>query len=455
MDAVSQGWIATAYLLAAAMFLVPFGKIADIHGRKKIYKYGIILDAIATILCAISISAPLLVSFRFLQGFGDAMIFGTSTAILVAVYPFKDRGKVIGISTAATYFGLSSGPFIGGILTQNFGWRSVFISMLILDTIIIVFLFSMLKGEWTGAKGERFDLWGSIIYGFTLFSVIYGFTLLPLTEAFLLMGGSFLGLLVFIIWESRTRYPVLELKLFRHNAVFAFSNMAALINYCATFAVTFLMSLYLQDVRGFDPGYAGLILVSQPIVQAIFSPIAGRLSDRIEPRIVSSLGMAVLVFGLYLFIPITDLTDLQFIVVNLMILGFGFALFSSPNMNAIMSSVEGKFYGVASATAGTMRLVGQSLSLGIAMLFFALIIGRILPTDPSYPSLLMNSMRLLFAAFAVLCFIGIFASLARGRVRGKNSAPQNAPTKNSTENRAHLLVIGLVNLKVLRLSSSF
>jgi MFS family permease len=416
MDAVSQGWTVTAYLLAAAMFLVPFGKLADIHGRKRFFKYGIILDAIATVLCAITASAPWFISSRALQGVGDAMIFGTSTAILVTVYPFKDRGKVLGISTAATYFGLSTGPFVGGILAQDFGWRSVFVSMLILDLIIIVLLFSYLKGEWVGTEGEEFDTMGSLMYGFTLFSIIYGFSLVPLTEASWLIVAGLLGLVVFIARESRAKYPVLELKLFRHNAVFAFSNLAAMINYSATYPVSFLMSLYLREVRGFSIEYSGLVLVSQPILQAIFSPIAGRLSDRMEPRIVSSIGMGILVFGLSLFVPISDATDLRFIVLNLMLLGFGFALFSSPNMNAIMSSVKGQFYGIASATAGTMRLVGQSLSLGVTMLFFAFIIGRIPTTDPTYPVLLMNSMRALFTAFAVLCFIGIFASLARGRV---------------------------------------
>jgi MFS family permease len=379
------------------------------------------------------VSAPWFVLFRFAQGFGDALIFGASTAILVAVYPFKDRGKVLGIVTAATYFGLSSGPFIGGLLTQNFGWRSIFIFILILDLTIIILVYSRLKGEWTGAKGEKFDLLGSVVYGFTLFSLIYGFTVLPDLSAYWLIASSLLALLIFIIWESRSRHPVLELKLFRHNSVFAFSNMAALINYSATYAVTFLMALYLQDVRGFSEDYSGLVLVSQPMIQAIFSPIAGRLSDKVEPRIVSSFGMAVTVVGLYLFVPITDSTNLEFIVLNLMLLGFGFALFSSPNMNAIMSSVEGRFYGIASATAGTMRLVGQSLSLGIAALFFALVIGRILSTDPTYPPLLLSSMKLLFATFAVLCFVGIFASLGRGRVRDnihKNEGHQQREATN-------------------------
>jgi len=427
IDTATVSWVATAYLLAAAMFLVPFGKIADIHGRKRIYRYGILIDTAATVFCAMSISAPWLISFRFLQGFGDAMIFGTSIAILIAVYPPKQRGKALGISTASAYIGLSIGPFLGGILTQNFGWRSAFIFIMILDLVIIVALFSLLKGEWVGAEGEKFDSIGSTLYGLTILTVIFGFTLLPSVLALWLIGAGVAGLLAFIIRESRTRYPVLDMKFFRHNATFAFSNLAALINYSATFAVSFLMSIYLQNVRGFDSQYAGLILVSQPIVMAVFSPLAGWISDRVEPRIVSSLGMAVTAGGLY-FLSFTGVsTALSYIIASLMFLGLGFAFFSSPNTNAVMSSIDRNYYGVASATLGTMRLVGQSLSLGIATMFFSLVIGGVLPFDSGYPALLTESMKLLFATFAVLCFIGIFASLARGKVRGKRSSLEASP----------------------------
>ncbi len=432
IDTVTLSWVATAYLLAAAMFLVPLGKIADIHGRKRIFKYGILIDTIASLLCAASISAPLLISFRFLQGFGDAMIFGTSIAILIVVYPFAQRGKVLGISTASTYIGLSVGPFFGGILAQNFGWRSIFVFIIVLDLIIMVALFSLLKGEWIGVKGEKLDSIGSVVYLFALLGVIFGFTLLPSPLALGLMGAGGIALLVFIIQESRTKFPVLDMSFFRHNVVFAFSNLAALINYSATFAVSLLMSLYLEaPVRGFSPEYAGLILVSQPVMMAVFSPLAGWISDRIEPRIVSSAGMAVTACGLYLLSFVGANTDLSYIIASLMFLGLGFAFFSSPNTNAVMSSVKRKYYGVASATLGTMRLVGQSLSLGIAIMFFALIIGTVLPNGPSYPALLIESMKLLFVTFAALCFIGIFASLARGRVRGKSPAQRGAPTKEA------------------------
>ncbi len=221
--------------------------------------------------------------------------------------------------------------------------------------------------------------------------------------------------MAFVLWEAKVESPILNINLFRKNRAFAFSNLAALINYSARFAVGFLLSLYLQIIRGLDVVPAGTILVSQPIVQAIFSPLAGKLSDMIKPRIVASIGMGLTSAGLVLFTLLNATTPLAYIVINLAILGFGFALFSSPNTNAVMSSVESRFYGVASATVSTMRLIGQVLSLGIVVIVFALFIGRVAITSEYYP-LLMISVNLAFVIFSVLCFGGIFASLIRGKV---------------------------------------
>jgi predicted MFS family arabinose efflux permease len=194
-----------------------------------------------------------------------------------------------------------------------------------------------------------------------------GVSLLPATKGVWLITLGILGIGAFVGWEMRVEDPVFDVNLFRKNTLFAFSNLAALSNYSATFAVTFLLSLYLQYVKGFSPEHAGAILVSQPIVMAIFSPLSGRLSDRIEPRIVASAGMVLTVAGLILFSLFDVDTSVSFILTSLIVSGFGFAFFSSPNTNAVMSSVEKKFYGVASATLGTMRLTGQIFSMGIAM----------------------------------------------------------------------------------------
>jgi len=416
MHAVSLSWIATSYLLAAAMFLVPMGRIADISGRKKILRYGISIDLVASLLLAVSTNEIEFLCLRVLQGIGGAMIFGTAVAILTSVYPVGERGKALGINVAAVYSGLSLGPFIGGFLTQHLGWRCIFISYVPLELIIIVLILWKLKGEWAEAKGEKFDLGGSVIFGLSLVALMYGFSLLPNVSAVWLILFGVVGIFTFVRWETRVDSPVFDTKLFRHNIVFAFSNLAALINYCATSATGFLLSLYLQYTRGLSPENAGLILVSQPVIMAVFSPLAGRLSDRIEPRIVASIGMTLTVIGLLLFAFLNSATSFPFIIFNLILLGFGFALFSSPNTNAVMSSVEKKFYGVASATLATMRLTGQMLSMGIAMLVFAVYIGRAQITPENYPAFL-TSAKTAFIIFAVLCFGGIFASLSRGKVR--------------------------------------
>ena len=416
MDAISLGWVATAYLLASAMFLVPFGRIADLHGRKKIFTLGIIIFTAASLFSAFSPSATVLIALRALQGIGGAMIFGTGVAILTSVFPAEERGRALGINVAAVYLGLSLGPFLGGFLTQYFGWRSVFMAVVPLGIIVLLFTYWKLEGEWAEARGEKLDIPGSVIYSLTLVALIYGVTLLPeMTGIWLIVTGT-IGVVVFVKWEVKVSSPVLNMDMFRNNRTFAMSNLAALINYSATFAVSFLLSLYLQYIKGFSPQSAGIVLIASPAMQAIFSPLAGRLSDRIEPRIVASAGMGFTVVGLILLIFLNEQTGLWFIVASLTILGFGFALFSSPNTNAIMSSAEKKFYGVASATLATMRQIGMMLSMGMVMLIFTVYIGRVQITPEYYPFFL-RGVNTAFIIFAVLCFGGIFASLARGKIR--------------------------------------
>jgi len=418
LDAITLGWIATAYLLSSAALLVPFGRIADIYGRKKIFTCGIVISTLSSLFSGMANSATMLISCRVFQGVGGAMIAGTAVALLTTVFPANERGKVLGINIAATYIGLSLGPVLGGVLTQHLGWRSIFFLSALLGLVVIGVVLWKLEGEWTGAKGERFDFAGSVIYILSLVALVYGFTLLPAMSGVGLIVGGIIGLSAFTRWEMRTKSPVLDISLFKNSKAFTFSNLAALINYSATFAVTFLLSFYLQyrPVNPSNPQRAGLILVAMPAMQAIFSPLAGRLSDRIEPRLIASAGMVLTTVGLVIFIFLNEETPLALIIGNLVLMGFGFALFSSPNTNAVMSSAPKTAYGVASATLATMRQVGMVLSMGIAMLMFTLYIGRVQIT-PEYYSLFQQSMKTSFIIFAVLCFGGIFASLARGKVR--------------------------------------
>jgi len=419
LSAILLNWVATSQLLASAMFLVPFGRIADIYGRKRLFVLGMVIYTLSSFLCALSNSGAVLISFRVLQGIGASMTFGTAGAILASVFPVGERGRVFGINVSAVYLGLTAGPFAGGILTQHFGWRSVFLINVPLGLIVIFFALWQLKGEWAEAQGERFDLSGAIIFVIGLFMLVYGMSRLPSWSGGILLFLGVVGLIAFILWEARVETPVFNVRLLFNNRIFAYSNLAALLHYTATFGVGFLLSLYLQYVRGFSPQGAGLVLVAQPIVMSIFSPLAGRLSDVIEPRIVASIGMGVSMLCLFTLSFISATSALAFIIAVLLFLGVGFALFSSPNTNAVMSSVEKKFYALASGTIGTMRLIGQMFAMSIIMLIFAVIIGQARITAEKADELLA-SQRIAFILFSVFSLVGIFASLARGKMHGEN-----------------------------------
>lgn len=421
MTAVTLSWVATSFLLAAAMFLVPFGRLADIRGRKKVFAIGVAVYTLASLLSAYATSGEMLIILRVLQGIGAAMIFGIGIAILTSVYPPGERGRALGITVAAVYTGLSIGPFFGGFMTEHFGWRSIFLAQVPIGIAIIFLIFWKLKGEWLGAEGEKYDLIGAVIYAVTLLAGTYGISILPDFDGvwITLIGAA--GLVLFIIRERRVASPVFHVELFSRNRLFAMSNLAALIHYSATYAITFLMSLYLQYIKSLTPEQAGLVLVSQPIMMAIFSPFAGKLSDRIEPRIVASIGMSLTATGILMLAFVAGNTSLVYIIAGLVVLGFGYALFSSPNTNAIMSSVERKYFGIASGAASTMRTVGQVVSMSITMLIFAVLIGRVEIMPESYPAF-VKSTRLILAIFVVLTGFGIMASMARGEVKGEGSA---------------------------------
>ena len=416
MDAVALSWVATSFLLTAAMFLLPFGRLADIYGRKLFFFLGIVTYTLASFASAISPSGLILILSRGLQGMGGAMIFSTGIAILSSVFPSNERGKALGMTAAAVYLGLSFGPPLGGLLTHYLGWRFVFLIHVPLGLIIIILILSKLKGEWADAKGESFDLLGSLTYCISLTALVYGLSLLPDNIGITIALIGLIGLFGFIVWEYNSPSPLLDVRIFLTSTVFAFSNLSTLVHYSATFAVGFLISLYLQYIKLYTPQIAGMILMVQPVVMALFSPSAGRLSDRIEPRIVASIGMVMTVIGLFVFSFISKDMMLSLIILNLIILGLGFALFSSPNTNAVMSSVDKKYFGVASATLGTMRLTGQMLSMGITTLIFSVKIGKVQITEEYYQQFLVST-RMAFLIFSILCFLGILASIARGKIR--------------------------------------
>lgn len=416
LNAISLSWIITGFLVATGMFLLPVGKLGDISGNVRLFKLGLIVFTLASMFCAISPSGIWLIAARFVQGAGSAFTSTTGQAILVANFPARNRGQVIGISVASVYTGLATGPFIGGFLTQTLGWHSLFYVAAVLGILSTAIAFSFLEKDVAVHRGEKkIDLRGTFVFMPGLIALVYGSSHIPSSSGWALMAFGIILLALFWMIESRVAYPMFETRLFTHNKLFGFSNLAALINYTATSAIVFFLSLYLQKIQGLSPRDAGAVIIAQPVVMALFSPVVGRLSDKIQPRYFATLGMAMCSAGLFAMSFFTAATPLWLIVSILIWEGLGFAFFSSPNMNTIMSSVDKSRYGQASGTASSMRIFGQIAGMTIVTFFFAFYFGNNTVTEVD-DTVFLTAMKWGFITFTLISLVGIYFSFTRGNV---------------------------------------
>ncbi|HTZ19572.1 MAG TPA: MFS transporter [Opitutaceae bacterium] len=418
--AVALTWVTMAYLLASAMLLLPFGRLADIFGRRRCFLIGTAAFTLFSGLAALASSGGWLITGRVLQGIGGAMAFPTAIAILTEAFPREQRGKALGINVTSTYLGLSLGPVLGGLLVHAWGWRSILWVNVPLGLVIFALAVRHLPAD-TPHSESRVDGVGSVLFSLALGLLVYGFSRATTGLGQTLIGLALLGFVVFGGWELRARHPMLDVRVFASNRLFLCSNLAALINYAATSAVGFLLSLHLQNVKGLTPAAAGVVLLVQPAIMTLLSAFAGALSDRVAPRFLASAGMAATAAGLLPMAWIAAATPLAWIVADLVLLGLGFAFFSSPNTNAVMGSVEKRHLGVASATLATMRLTGQVLSMGLAALVLSIVMGAAKIEPATFP-LLLQSIRLIAVIFAVLCVVGVFVSLSRDAPPGNRPA---------------------------------
>jgi EmrB/QacA subfamily drug resistance transporter len=416
--ATAIGWIISGYILAAAAMSVPIGRLADLTGRERILKAGIIAFSVCSGATCFAGSMEILLLLRILQGISGAMIFSTNQAVLISRFSREKHGKVLGYFIGATYTGLTAGPVLGGILNHLFGWRSIFLVTFIIGVITFALAKMVLPSSSDSLRGtvKEMDLIGSLLFIITIFSMMYGLSAYS-TEAFAkyLIPVSVLLFMFFVRHELHAQSPVIQVRLFRKNIGYLLSNLAALLNYGATFALGYLLSIYLQVIRGFDSQAAGLILISQPLIMALLSPFAGRLSDRIASHKLASFGMGLCALGLFLFIFISAEFPLVLIILYLIIVGIGFAFFSSPNTNAVMSCVEPRDYGVASSILATMRNLGHSSSMAIVTFIVATFLGST-PLSETDAASLIHVMKVSYIVFTCLCIAGVFISLKRDRV---------------------------------------
>ena len=419
MNAVHLSWIPMVYLMASAMFVLIFGRIADMVGRKRIFLTGVGCVIFASIIAALSTNSFMLIFARFLQGLSAAMLYATQVAIVSSVYPPPKRGHAIGLTVSMIYLGLTMGPMIGGFVIDNFGWRASFLIHIPLALVVLFMGLTVVKGEWKSDEKGSFDLFGAVIYAISILMLCFSVSHLPETYSFVLLVLSLFGFVFLILFEHAHKHPIFDVSLFFTNRVFTYSCLASLIIYTATFANVVQVSLYLQYLKGMSATFAGTIMMCQPLTMALFSPLTGRLSDKIEPRLIATAGMLVSAIGLFLLSNLRQSSEIHYLIISLVITGFGFSLFSPPNVNAIMSSVEKRLYGSANGVLATMRIVGQMTSMMLVTLVFALIIGKV-EIDVTNYDLLEKSIRLTFTIAAALCIPGLYLSMARGKLRKKS-----------------------------------
>ena len=411
VNIILLSWIPTVFVLANAALILPFGRLGDIFGRKRIYTYGVIIYTVASFLAGLSNSGVMLIVFSFMQGFGCAMIFATGVALLSSVYPSDQRGEALGLFVTAVYIGLFLGPLLGGFLAQNFGWRSIFLFNVPFGILLFILIKMRLRGEWKGLGG-KFEIRGSFIYSLSIVALLYGFSTLNDNFGKLILVTGIIGLLIFVLNEKRSINPILRLSILRKK-VTSLSAFAILLMNIANSAMWVLLSLYLQDIMHLDPQITALIISVEPLMVALLSTPVGRLSDRVENRIFTVIGMVVTTIGLLILSQLTNNSSLLIPIIGLILVGIGLGLFSSPTTNRFIGSVEGRDYGMASGALSTMTYAGQTMSLGIMLYIFAVYLGNVQITESNFPAFLM-SLKTAFIVFAILSGFGIVVSILIG-----------------------------------------
>lgn len=404
-------WIVTVYLLTVSCLLLAFGRLGDIQGHKRIYSIGFLIFGGSSALCAFSSAPWMLILFRGIQAIGAAMLSANSPAILTGNFPGSQRGQALGLQATLTYLGLSVGPSLGGWLTQHLGWQSVFTINVPVSLLALFFSLRFIPND--GQKGTRepFDWRGALVFMSGLVMLIFVLNRGQVWGWLSLqtLGLLFLSILIlyfFVRMEKRIKVPMLDISLFA-SRTFSFSTLSAFLNYASLFGITFLMPFYLVQGRGLQPAQAGLILTAQPLMMALIAPFSGYFSDRVSPRWLATIGMAVLTLGLGLLSSLHETSSTWAIVRALLVTGFGTGMFISPNTNVLLGSASKKRQGIASGILATSRNVGMVFGIGLIAAIYSTVLEHETGT-------IFTAIQWSFRTGALLAAIGIFSSFGRG-----------------------------------------
>ncbi len=413
-SAAQVGWLPTIYILCNVAALLPMSKLADIHGRKKIFVLGLVFNCIAAGSAGFSDSIEIILFWRFIQGLAAAMIFGTGIAIISQEVPSNKRGWALGIVASSVYVGLTIAPAIGGVLTQHYGWRSVFLFQVPLILLLIAFILSYIRAEWTSDTPGKFDWKGTVLFGAFATSLVIGMSELPSIIGIALILLSVLAMLFFVMHQRRSSSPLIRVQLFVEKPIFSYSLGSSFFMYGSNFATFFLISLYLQLILQLTPIVSGNILLLQALAMAFVAPIAGKLSDKFQARYIATTGTLIVFLGYCLMRQIDETTSSYYVGTALFIIGIGFALFSTPNNNAIMGSVSKNEIGVASSSMNLARTIGNLVGMSVVNLILHLVIGK-QPLSMETNSQLMVSIYYALNMSIGFVFIACILSISRGK----------------------------------------
>ena len=401
--------LTTTYLLSSVVFLVPAARLADIFGLLRVFTIGLIIGVIGTFIAPFSPSIEALLICQIIIGIGFSCVISNSLSLISTTFPAEQRGFAIGIAVASVYLGLTAGPLLGGILISWFGWSSVYFFVCITCACAIIIARLSVHEEITLTPDEPFDWKGAVLYCFVILLLLYGLIRLPsaIGVSLFIVGGALL--ILFIKIELKNEYPVFAIRLFVKNRAFTLGNIATVINYGATYAVNFFMSLYLQVIGVLTPAEAGIVMISLPLVQMTFSPVAGRFSDKISSRLLMTAGMSITTLGMLLLMHIGEQYDQMWIIATLGLLGLGVAFFGAPNVNLVLSSIPRKNSGSANSINATMRQIGMVVSMALATSFITVSFGGAGGLYANQQALI-SAMHLTFWCGTALCFIGTVVS---------------------------------------------
>lgn len=417
VDLALVEWVVTVYLVVLSGLLLSFGRLGDMRGHKTIYMAGFFIFVLSSALCSLSPNVSFLVACRGIQALGAAMLSSNSPAILTKSFPSEQRGQALGLQATMTYLGLTVGPSLGGWLTNQFSWRSVFYINVPVGVLAILISWIAIQNEGAHEQREHFDIQGAGVFMAGLSALLlglnqghnWGWTSAPILG---LLAAAVLLLGLFLRIEQRTENPMVDLSLFKIRA-FSLSVVSAIFNYICIYTILFLMPFYLIQGRMLTSTQAGLILTAQPIVMAIVAPISGTLSDRIGARLPGMIGMAFLAVGLFLLSRLGQNSPYPQVIFALAVAGLGTGTFISPNNSALMGAAPRHRQGIAAGVLATARNFGMVLGVGFAGAIFTTILASQGQSGLISSPALFSAFQISFLAATAVGIAGIFSSAVR------------------------------------------